>query len=67
MPGTAHPPVLAEALEGLGRCLPPTGPATALTGLRKAVALYQEMGAWQPDRAGEFLAELEAAAPGQKY
>lgn len=67
MLGTGNPPVLAEALEGLARCLAPTDPGTALTELRKAVALYREMGAWQLDRAAAFLAELEGAASEEKY
>jgi DNA-binding SARP family transcriptional activator len=66
--GRKHPLVVAEALEGIARCLAPTDPDAALIELRKAVALYREMGVWQAARAAAFLAKLEASASAtQKY
>jgi len=58
----SYPPVMADALAGLALLLAPTDPAAARTELRKAVAMYEEMGAWQKDRAAAYLAELEAGA-----
>jgi DNA-binding SARP family transcriptional activator/predicted negative regulator of RcsB-dependent stress response len=60
--GHNHPIVVAEACEGIARCLAADDPAAALNELRKSVALYRDMGAWQAERASSLLAELEASA-----
>ncbi len=51
----------ARALEGAARCTAHTGERdTALTDLRRAVALYRRLGAPETQRAAAYLATLES-------